>query len=831
MLYRRIAIGAFVCFSVGTGLVRAADMVTLSPATWDAYVPAGKEVDCIYGDLVLRNDRLVAVIAAPLATRNANMTVQKVGGCVIDLTVLDPQSDQLSAYYPGGKAMAWRAKEPLPDVRSVAEVQARFQAETTAGQPQAELIYTLRDGEPFLLVETLLTNSGDKPLDVSPVDEVRADGTFEKVSENATPFYWAYDPWFGQAYGVVADEGSIRSTSDAKLSTLQFASSEKGTITIGPGETKRIVRRLFPGSNLLQVRGIAHDLAKVGQESYSLLVRDGAGAPVADAVVRVTRAGVDAGSGRTDGKGRLDFRLPSGAASAEVQSLGRGTQKLELKPGTQTVDLPVAGWVEARITDATGGPIPCKVQFRGQGATPDPYFAPQTAEHAVHNLYYSHDGTFTQVLPPGKYEAIVSHGPEFDAVYAALEIRQGAATPLTAKLTRALRTDGWISADFHNHASPSGDNTSSQYGRVLNLLCEHVEYAPCTEHNRVTTYEPHLTRLNATRLMGTCTGIELTGSPLPLNHQNAFPLLYTPRTQDGGGPTPDAEPELQIARLALWDNRSDKLVQQNHPDLGQLFFDKNGDGKPDGGFTASLPYMDVIEVHPLDTIFQPPKIKVKNETRNNTVLNWLQLLNQGRRIPGVVNTDAHYNFHGSGFLRIYLRSPTDDPSAIKTLDVVHAAEQGHVLMTTGPFLEVTAKNDEAGVAAAGAGDDLVASSGKVALHVRVQCANWYDIDRVQVLLNGRMPEELNFTRASHPDRFATGTVKFDQTVPLDLKSDTHVIVVAAGQHLTMGPVMGPEHGKDMPIAMTNPIFVDVDGGGFKANGDPLDVALPVAAGK
>ena len=54
-----------------------------------------------------------------------------------------------------------------------------------------------------------------------------------------------------------------------------------------------------------------------------------------------------------------------------------------------------------------------------------------------------------------------------------------ARTPrLEAKLVRSVKTDGWISGDFHSHSSPSGDNTSSQLGRVLNLLCEHVEFAP-----------------------------------------------------------------------------------------------------------------------------------------------------------------------------------------------------------------------------------------------------------------------------------------------------------------------------------------------------------------
>jgi hypothetical protein len=34
----------------------------------------------------------------------------------------------------------------------------------------------------------------------------------------------------------------------------------------------------------------------------------------------------------------------------------------------------------------------------------------------------------------------------------------------------------------------------------------------------------------------------------------------------------------------------------------------------------------------------------------------------------------------------------------------------------------------------------------------------------------------------------------------------------------------------MPIAVSNPIFVDVDGGGFQPNGDDLGVPLPIEDG-
>src|SRR5215203_2556926 len=112
--------------------IRAADLVIITPQTWDEFVPQGKEVDCIYGDLVLRNDKIVAVIANPIAGRNANMTVKDVGGCVIDLTVWPETNDQLGAFYPLGKTMAWRASGAIAEVRGAAEVQLTLKSDATA---------------------------------------------------------------------------------------------------------------------------------------------------------------------------------------------------------------------------------------------------------------------------------------------------------------------------------------------------------------------------------------------------------------------------------------------------------------------------------------------------------------------------------------------------------------------------------------------------------------------------------------------------------------------------------------------------------------------------
>ena len=120
----------------------------------------------------------------------------------------------------------------------------------------------------------------------------------------------------------------------------------------------------------------------------------------------------------------------------------------------------------------------------------------------------------------------------------------------------------------------------------------------------------------------------------------------------------------------------------------------------------------------------------------------------------------------------------------------------------------------------------VRAAGGVKLKVRVQCTDWIDIDRVQVLVNGRAEPKLNFTRASHPDWFANGVVKFDRVIDVPLSEDAHLIVVAAGENFDLKTGYGTSaQAKVKPIAYHNPIWCDVDGGGFKPNGDTLGFPL------
>ncbi|MEX2027826.1 MAG: hypothetical protein WEH44_10995, partial [Pirellulaceae bacterium] len=521
-------------------------------------------------------------------------------------------SDQISAYYPGAAKYALHGTQRIlvtvdgraQNVRGLKSASGEkviweCSAERAVGMPDFTVRYTLAEGMPYVLVETVFANTSDQMISDELTDAIRADRSFTFGSDDELGLFWAHDEWFRQAYGVQVEGFTIKGAGQ-RNSVLSIAKEGNGTIKLEAGQSVSIARKVFPGDSLLAVRGLADKLAGRKTTTLKLTIIDPAG-PVAHALVTMAQGDNVYGSGRTDADGKLNCELALGEFLVTTEALGRPKVETLLNrtddtPADVQIKLAACGYLVGDVTDGEGKPIPCKVALTSKDKNvPDPDFGPDTAAGSVKNLVYTASGTFRQEIAPGIYEAIVSYGPEYDIAVSEVTVEAGKEATLSAKLVRSVNTAGWVSSDFHSHSSPSGDNTSSQFGRVLNLLGEHIEFAPCTEHNRIDTYVPHLKLLKAEGLMATCTGLELTGGPLPVNHQNAFPLEYKPRTQDGGAPVTDENPLVQIERLALWDNESEKLMQMNHPNLPQILGDKDLDGVGDDGFEGMFAFVDVIE--------------------------------------------------------------------------------------------------------------------------------------------------------------------------------------------------------------------------------------------
>ena len=784
-------------------------------------LPGGKEADAIVGDFILRNDKVEAVISQNAPFRKANMgTFWGAGGttqgCLYDLDLRGADNDQITIFAPlglrGGVSYV-RVAEGRPDGESA--IETVITAAKGAGMYTKHL-YRIRDGWSGVLITTLLRNETKLDRKVKLNDSWTRFGS----EGSAGDIRWAdsVDPADGRGYAYRWD------WKDGK---------KPGEITLKAGQEITVERFLAVGSSPLSAVGeILKRSGNTGTLSGKVVAADNEKVSGVEIVTEVNGGSV---SGYTESDGSFSFSLPKGQAyELSFKDTGRATktETFDLKSGDslqKDIRLPSQSAVVFNIKDGNGISIPCKVQFNGSGKTKAPNLGPNNRAHGCVDQYQSERGDFRVPVPSGTYRIVVTHGIEFSHIEREVTVGPGQSVSFEGVLKRVVDTAGWVSTDYHNHSTPSGDNTCGTADRVINMAAEQLEFVPTTEHNRLFDWTPTIASLGLESFLSTVPGIELTGSGA---HFNAFPYKPDPRKQDGGAPQWSKDPRLTAITLRhLQDSDPDRWVHINHPSMEENFVDWNGDGLIDGGYANLGSMMDGLETQNYlgNNILAgaPYRIEKKlgpgGRVKYIREFIWLQILNQGHRVWGIAVSDAHtVHGNGAGGWRTYVKSSTDDPPKIDWRELVRNSKSGQMILTNGPYLEVNASG---GVLAGG---DLRASGGEVNMKIKVQCTDWIDIDRVQVLVNGQQREDLNFTRKDNKAMFLDGTVKFDQEIKVKLNQDAHLIVVAYGEGFNLSKGYGSSTQSAMnPCAYNNPIFVDVDGGGFKPNGDTLGYPLPV----
>ena len=839
---------------------RAAEVVKLDAGRAGS-LPRGKEVDAINGDFLMRSDTIAAVIGGVAEFRDANVNTQAVQGAVIDLSRLDlpgGDNDLLDAYYPHGHYLD--APGPTfvevvrPDGREVVLRFSRPATDPMQGDPvDVATEYRLVDGEPFLRIRTSYRNRGPKVARAAIYDKIRADTLF-RIPAAGDARSWIYDePWHGAAYGVARLGGpSIRTYANPARVTynqeggnrLDFpdlfepsgggkplgkALPEPSPIAAG-GEVV-VERCLVPGRHPADVRAVLAGL--LGEATTPLPVRatDPDGLPVLGATVRALRNGSVLSEGRTDPEGRMTLILDApGPCEVAMTQRGRADRTVRVdvpagEPREIGIEAGPIALAAFEVVDATKGRArgPVKVVLRGVEGTPDPNLGPDALPDQAGRICFSADGLFRVALAPGRYEALIGRGPEYTQTALNFEVTYGRSTPVRAEIRRAFETPGWVIADFHNHTTRSNDSIADPRGRVVGIAASGIEFAPATEHNRISTFEPFIRAEHLEPFLRSAGSIELSGRPGPgaLNHQNAFPLEVREGAQGGGSPRTDRDPKVQISRLFHLDGDSEKFVQQNHPDVGWLYFDKDQDGKLDGGF-GTRPFTHAMELNRDIAGLLESLESAGEEVKRGRGFRWLQMLNQGDRIFATANSDAHATGFNNGSIFTYVMSDADDPARIDPAGLARSARLGRMVMSNGPFLEVSIDGVPPG------GEVRLVGEGR--LKVTARWAGRMDVDRVQVLLNGRPDPALNFTRANASTCFSDGpeSSSFERVIPLRLAADAHVVVVAVGEKSRLGPANGP-HADQKPTAVSNPIFVDEAGDGFRASRDTLGQPLPTSS--
>jgi hypothetical protein len=194
---------------------------------------------------------------------------------------------------------------------------------------------------------------------------------------------------------------------------------------------------------------------------------------------------------------------------------------------------------------------------------------------------------------------------------------------------------------------------------------------------------------------------------------------------------------------------------------------------------------------------------------------WFAILNQ--QVPTAFTkalglSSAKYSMDTPvGLARTYLKTtPTTEDDLT---GVLAALKSGAAVASTGPFLDVA-------VGAAGPGALVPGPVASVSLTVNLTRTPWMPVDELRVVVNGTVVRTINpatLTQSSTDSRVWSGT--FSVTMPTGKDA---WIVVEAGVPLTTKGVYAPGSPWNRimrgiyPIAVTNPIFVDVTGGGYTA---------------
>ncbi len=379
----------------------------------------------------------------------------------------------------------------------------------------------------------------------------------------------------------------------------------------------------------------------------------------------------------------------------------------------------------------------------------------------------------------------------------------------------------------------------------------------------------------------TFVGLESTGTipqadfPHTTGHHNAFPLEVVDGAHKNGAPSDEY---VDVATLyerlrALPSPVSAPLVQLNHPRsnrYGRVWigyfdscgFDPTSALDEDGPcFAATGP----MGTRPWD--FDAMEVVNGPSDPASFILmkrDWYALLRQAPddQLPiGTANGDSHRLTATAGYPVTVLRTDTAlaafDDAALAT-----TVEGGAAAGSLGVFVWATAQ--ETG----GSGDPvepgrtpLTATSGDVTLTVRLAAAPWIPVDELRVLVNGEVVERLSVADGdwTEPvDPFGTdGVVRYEGTVDVTVGADAFVTVEAGFSVPTVadldgdGVVDATDNDGDgdidmddldaggivtpaapellsavvpgaLPIAFTNPIYVDRDGdGAYTPVGTPL----------
>ena len=465
---------------------------------------------------------------------------------------------------------------------------------------------------------------------------------------------------------------------------------------------------------------------------------------------------------------------------------------------------PHLGTIKVRIRDSQGAFVPGKVTFIGLDPTRTPYFEPDDPtetgrkhERSKNSRYPDEEGTEVRVAA-GSYLIFASRGPESTMDQKVVEVLEDRVLDLEFRVDKVVDTRGFVSLDPHLHTINS-DSSVRILDRLRSIVAEGVDLAVATDHNYITDYLPTLKKLGLDRWLAVLPGEEVTPRDDYI-HFNVYPFPYQENEANHGAVSPVADRVSALFRGARA-KAPGALFQVNHPraeDLG--YFNNARLDRESAAFSAENfdTGFDLLEV------MNGPAFFAAND---EAVEDWLHLLDRGFYYPITGSSDSHSaDGQEPGYSRVYIRYEGEKGERLDWSKVAGALKGGRAFVTNGPFVEFTANSRYT------CGDTFTDKSGRIDLKIKVRSAPWVAVDEVRIIVNGQRRFILP-VKASD-----LSVVKFSDGLSFTVDRDSTIEVEVLGNR-SLFPVVqqaaasGTADEAALPYALTNPVFVDVDGNG------------------
>jgi hypothetical protein len=664
------------------------------------------------------------------------------------------------------------------------------------------------------LVTAVVRKSDGSLVDFWPNYSTEASGA-ELAGEREMDGIWLMNPAvdFGKGPVDLAAQ-SVRATEDA-IETQ----SELG---VGSGRIRVVTRyeldatrpRLLVTTEVVGVAGgqIAHllvgDRLRWGNADYYIDNLGVARAPFRGRARAIGRrgAGGDLSLSTAEASPMLvSFRNQDPDQAPEIRTVYRGGA---IEPGShmvvrralayQPIQKPAAsanltGTLVIEVTNDQGQPLAAKLSLRGIRPTPDPSFGPRGGLEGSGRFVFSGRGHFARTLPPGRYQALVTSGFERRALEWKVTVGAGETVERRGVLGRVLETPGWISADLHLHQAPSVDSDLSRRARVVAAAAEGLELVGASDHFATTDLGGMVTALVesgeiASPLL-TLVGTEVSTIGPKFGHFNFFPLPPDARVR-----YENTTPHQLFSELRAVSPRG--FLQVNHPRLSEVGYWQHYQLDP---VTRRVPAefrheyasdFDAVEVMNGGYAQSLPQTRA-------VLFDWMALLGQGHRYTATGNSDSH-RLAGQepGIPRNFIHygsAPSDEKDLEASVSaVLEALRQGRVVVSTGPFLDLT-------VNGMGPGDTVQAGARPVHVRLVVRAAPWIDVTTVE-LFEGGDARRIRYFPVPRSDQ----VVRIEQEFDWKPGSRTFLVAVAQGKR----DLPHTHHAGIKPFSFTNPVWIE-----------------------